>query len=103
MQIIKLDSESAKKLIDSGVDCYLVISHDLEHDISIGRRKMDKRRCSALAMNSKTIVLNQDADEDDSFSTLSLYSALQRDIFHIEPKGVKHDMILFSPIFNKNQ
>lgn len=102
MQIIKLDSESAKKLIDSGVDCYLVISHDLERDIPIGRRRMDKGRCGSLAMNSKTIVLNQDVDEDDSFSTLSLYTALQKDIFHIEPKGVKHDMILFSPIFKKN-
>lgn len=101
MQIIKLDSESAKKLIDSGVDCYLVLSYDLEQDIPIGKRRMDKGRCGVLVTNSKTIVLNQDDDEDDSFSILSLYSALQKDIFNTEPKGMKHDMILFSPIFNK--
>lgn len=96
MQIIKINSDMAKRIIDNGADCYLVLSHDLEQDIPLGKKRINKNRGNVLIMNSKTIVLNHDTDED-SFSILSLYSALQKDIMNIEPKGVKHDMILFSP------
>lgn len=97
MQIIELEAEKAKKMIDQGAKCYLILSHDLEHDISLGKKRINKSKSTVLIMNSKTIVLNQDDTEEDSFSILSLYTAMQKDIFNIEPKGVKHDMILFSP------
>lgn len=97
MQIIELETEQAKKMMDQGAKCYLILSHDLEHDISLGKKRINKSKGTVLIMNSKTIVLNQDDTEEDSFSILSLYTAMQKDIFNIEPKGVKHDMILFSP------
>lgn len=97
MQIIELEAEEAKKLIDSGAKCYLVLAHDLEEDIPLGKKRINRSKGSILIMNSKTIVLNQDDTDDESFSILSLYSALQKDIYNIQPKGVKHDMILFSP------
>lgn len=95
MQIIELEKEDAKKLIDSGAKCYLILTHDLERDVPLGKKRIDRRKGNVLIMDSKTIVLNQDNDED-SMSILSLYSAMQKDILNIEPKGIKHDMILFS-------
>lgn len=103
MEVIKLSPEEArkmidemKKIIDDDRDCYLVFSHDLEKGLSIGKKKINKKKSKVLIANSKTIVLNKDEEEEDSFSTLSLYTVLQKDIFHIEPRGIKHDMILFN-------
>lgn len=94
MKIIKLDPQAAKKMIDNGYECCLVLSHDLEQDVSLGKRRIDKKKGKVLIMSSKTIVLNRDEDKEDSFSILSLYTALQKDIMNIRPLGVKHDMIL---------
>lgn len=96
MQIIELKPDVAKELISHGAKCYLVLDHDLERDISLGKRVLDRKKGVLLVSNSKTIVLNQDDADEDSMSILSLYSAMQKDIFNIEPKGIKHDMILFS-------
>lgn len=98
MELVKLSLDDAKKIIDSGCDCYLVLSHDLERDVSLGKRRINKNKSKVLITNSKTIVLNKDEDEEDSFSILSLYSAIQKDIMHIRPLGVKHDMILLSSL-----
>ena len=38
-------------------------------------------------------VLNKE-EEEDSVSVLSIYTALQKDIFNILPIGKKHDMII---------
>lgn len=101
MELLKISSEEAKKIIDSGCDCYLVLSHDLEKDISLGKRRINKKKGKVLVMDSKTIVLNKEEEEEDSFSILSLYSAFQKDIRHIRPLGVKHDMILLSPVIHE--
>lgn len=94
-QLIKLDREQAVKLLLEGnCDFFLVVSHDLEKDKSLGKRRIDKRNSIILASDSKTFVLNKDNDDTDSFSMLSLYSVLQKDIFNIEPRGIKHDMML---------
>ena len=95
MEIIKLSHDEAIKMIEGGTECYLVVSHDLEHDKSLGREKLDKRGVRLVIKNSKTIILNKDEDEEDSFSIMSMYSALQRDIFNIVSQGVKRDMMIF--------
>ena len=46
-----------------------------------------------LIKRSGTIVLNKDSDED-MVSILSMYTAIQKDIYNIVPIGEKHDMIL---------
>ncbi len=94
-QLVKLNREQvAKLLLEDKCDFFLVVSHDLEKDKSLGKRRIDKRNSIVLVSDSKTFVLNKDNDGEDSFSILSLYSALQRDVFNIEPRGIKHDMML---------
>ena len=46
-----------------------------------------------LVYDSKTFILNKD-EEEDSVSVLSIYTAMQKDIFNILPIGKKHDMII---------
>lgn len=94
-QIIKLNrEETVKLLLEDKCDFFLVVSHDLEKDKSLGKRRIDKRNSIVLVSDSKTFVLNKDNEDEDSFSILSLYTALQKDIFDIKPKGIKHDMLL---------
>lgn len=94
-QLIKLNKEEAAKLLlEDKFDFFLVVSHDLEKDISLGKKRIDRNNGVVLISDSKTIVLNKDNDGIDSFSILSLYTALQKDIFNISPRGVKHDMML---------
>lgn len=94
-QLVKLDREQAiKMLLEDKCDFFLVVSHDLEKDKSLGKRRIDKSNSVILVGDSKTFVLNKDNDDTDSISMLSMYSALQRDIFNIEPRGIKHDMLL---------
>lgn len=94
-EITMLSKEEAVKIIlEEKCDFLLLISHDLEKKRPIGKERIDKSRGTVLIGNSKTIILNKDEDEEDSFSILSLYTALQKDIFNINPRGIKHDMIL---------
>lgn len=94
-QLIKLDREqTVKLLLEGNCDFFLVVSHDLEKDKSLGKRRIDKSNSVILVGDSKTFVLNKDNDDTDSISMLSLYSAFQKDIFNIEPRGIKHDMVL---------
>lgn len=94
-QIIRLDREEAVKLLlEDKCDFFLVVSHDLEKDESLGKRRIDKSKSVVLVSDSKTFVLNKDNEDEDSFSMLSLYTAFQKDIFNIESRGIKHDMML---------
>ena len=94
-QLIKLDKEEAVKLLlEDKCDFFLVVSHDLEEDKPLGKQRIDKSNSIVLVSDSKTFVLNKDNEDTDSFSMLSLYSAFQKDIFNIKPKGIKHDMLL---------
>lgn len=99
-QLIKVTKQEAIDLISQiDEDIFIVISHDLEHDKCIGRKRINKKGSKVLITNSKTFVLNKDEEEEDSFSILSTYTALQRDMYNIRNVGVKHDMIL--PLINK--
>ncbi|WP_313184765.1 hypothetical protein [Lacrimispora sp.] len=94
-QLIRLNrEEAAKLLLEDKCDIFLVVSHDLEKDKPLGKKRVDRNNGIILVSDSKTFVLNKDNDGEDSFSILSLYSALQRDVFNIEPRGIKHDMML---------
>ena len=44
--------------------------------------------------NSKTFVLNKERGKEDEFSTLSMYTDKQEDIFNILPVGIKYDIYL---------
>lgn len=94
-QLIRLNrEETIKLLLEDKFDFFLVVSHDLEKDKSLGKRRIDKNNGIILVGDSKSFVLNKDNEEDDTFSILSLYTALQKDIFNIESRGIKHDMLL---------
>lgn len=80
-----------KKCSDS--DTFLLLSFDLKNGDSLGRRRLNLQNGKKLANSSKTFVLNKD-EEENSVSVLSMYTAIQRDIYNIAPIGKKHDMII---------
>lgn len=91
---IEIMEENLRKLKEcSDTDTFLVLSYDLKNKISLGRRRLNEKKGKDLIKSSKTFILNEDNDED-SISTLSIYSEKQLDIFNIIPVGKKHDMIL---------
>ena len=103
-QAIKVMEENLKILKEcSDSDTFLLLSFDLKENKSLGRNRIDLLHGRKLVSNSKTFVLNKD-EEEDSVSVLSIYTALQKDIFNILPIGKKHDMIIvpqleWSPIY----
>ena len=103
-QAIKVMEENLKILKEcSDSDTFLLLSFDLKENKSLGRNRVDLLYGRKLVSNSKTFVLNKD-EEEDSVSVLSIYTALQKDIFNILPIGKKHDMIIvpqleWSPIY----
>ena len=93
-QAIKVMEENLKILEEcSDSDTFLLLSFDLKENKSLGRNRVDLLHGRKLVSNSKTFVLNKD-EEEDSVSVLSIYTALQKDIFNILPIGKKHDMII---------
>ena len=93
-QAIKVMEENLKILKEcSDSDTFLLLSFDLKENKSLGRKRLDLNNGRKLVSNSKTFILNKD-EEEDTVSVLSIYSALQKDIFNILPIGKKHDMII---------
>ena len=93
-QAIKVMEENLKILREcSDSDTFLLLSFDLKENKSLGRKRLDLNNGRELVSNSKTFILNKD-EEEDTVSVLSIYSALQKDIFNILPIGKKHDMII---------
>ena len=93
-QAIKVMEENLKILKEcSDSDTFLLLSFDLKENKSLGRKRLDLNNGRKLVNNSKTFILNKD-EEEDTVSVLSIYSALQKDIFNILPIGKKHDMII---------
>lgn len=93
-QAIKVMEENLKILKEcSDSDTFLLLSFDLKENKSLGRNRVDLLHGRKLVADSKTFVLNKD-EEEDSVSVLSIYTALQKDIFNILPIGKKHDMII---------
>ena len=93
-QAIKVMEENLKILKEcSDSDTFLLLSFDLKENKSLGRRRLNFKNGKKLVSDSKTFVLNKD-EEEDTVSVLSIYSALQKDIFNILPIGKKHDMII---------
>lgn len=77
----------------SDSDTFLLLSHDLVNNKSLGRIRLDKKGGKKLIDESKTFILNEDKAED-SVSVLSIYTEKQKDIFNILPIGKKHDVII---------
>lgn len=93
-QAIKVMEENLKILKEcSDSDTFLLLSFDLKENKSLGRKRLDLNNGRKLVSDSKTFILNKD-EEEDTVSVLSIYSALQKDIFNILPIGKKHDMII---------
>ena len=93
-QAIKVMEENLKILKEcSDSDTFLLLSFDLKENKRLGRKRLDLNNGRKLVSNSKTFILNKD-EEEDTVSVLSIYSALQKDIFNILPIGKKHDMII---------
>lgn len=77
----------------SDSDTFLLLSFDLKQNKSLGRKRLDLKNGKKLVDNSKTFILNKDYEESP-VSVLSIYTAIQNDIYNIIPIGKKHDMII---------
>lgn len=100
--MIRISREEAIKVMENNLkvlkecsdsDTFLLLSFDLERNQTLGRKRLNLKNGKNLVNNSKTFVLNKD-EEEDSVSTLSIYTSMQMDIYNIIPTGKKHDMIL---------
>lgn len=100
--IISISREEAIRVMENNLkilkecsdsDTFLLLSYDLENKKSLGRKRLNIKSGRILLDKSKTFVLNND-EEEDSVSMLSIYTAIQKDIYNIMPIGEKHDMIL---------
>ena len=94
-QAIKVMEENLKILKEcSDSDTFLLLSFDLKENKSLGRRRLNFKNGEKLVSDSKTFVLNKD-EEEDSVSVLSIYTALQKDIFkcfiHLAAYGDKDE------------
>lgn len=95
IKIMEKNLEFLKNCNDT--DTFLLLSNDLEKNKFINRCRMDRNGGIKLIKKSKTIVLNKDTDLD-SVSTLSMYTAIQNDIYNIVPKGKKHEMMIIQQL-----
>ena len=102
-KLVKIDKQEAIRVMENNLkilkesrdsDTFLLLSSDLEKETFLGRKRMNRNGGIKLIKRSGTIVLNKDSDED-MVSILSMYTAIQKDIYNIVPIGEKHDMILF--------
>lgn len=101
-KLVEINKDDAIKVMENNLkilkecndsDTFLILSSDLEKGIFIGKRRLNRNGGIKLIKKSKTFVLNEEKDED-SVSTLSMYTEMQKDIYNIVPVGEKHDMIL---------
>ncbi len=101
-KLVKIDKQEAIRVMENNLkilkesrdsDTFLLLSSDLEKETFLGRKRMNRNGGIKLIKRSGTIVLNKDSDED-MVSILSMYTAIQKDIYNIVPIGEKHDMIL---------
>ena len=100
-QAILVMEQNLKRIKEcSETETFLLLSYDLEKNMSICKKRMTLANGKSLVKKSKTFVLNKDNDED-SVSTLSIYSERQKDIYNIIPIGKKHDMIIIPQNYQK--
>jgi len=101
-KLVKIDKQEAIRVMENNLkilkesrdsDTFLLLSSDLEKETFLGRKRINRNGGIKLIKRSGTIVLNKDSDED-MVSILSMYTAIQKDIYNIVPIGEKHDMIL---------
>lgn len=91
--IEKMDNNLKKIKEYSHSDTFLLLSYDLENDIPIEKRRINRQGGIKIIECCKTFILNEDQDID-KVSILSMYTSLQKDIYNITPIGLKHDMIM---------
>ena len=101
-KLVKIDKQEAIRVMENNLkilkesrdsDTFLLLSSDLEKETFFFFFRMNRNGGIKLIKRSGTIVLNKDSDED-MVSILSMYTAIQKDIYNIVPIGEKHDMIL---------
>lgn len=101
-KLTKINRQDAIKVMEDNLkilkecndsDTFLLLSSDLEKETFIGRRRLNRNGGIKLIRRSRTFVLNEDSDKD-TVSILSMYTAIQKDIYNIVPIGEKHDMII---------
>lgn len=101
-KLIKINRQEAIKVMENNLkiikecndsDTFLLLSSDLETEKFIGKTRINRNGGVKLMKRSKTFVLSEDSEED-TVSVLSMYTAIQKDIYSIKPVGKKHDIIL---------
>lgn len=102
-KLIKISRKEALKIMEENLrilkecsdsDTFLLLSSDLENEVFIGRSRVDRKSGIKLIKKSRTFVLNEDDADSDMVSILSMYTAMQKDIYNIIPIGKKHDMLI---------
>lgn len=95
-EISKVSPEVAQNIInDCDAEIYLVLENDLESNSMAIRSRLNKKKVLMIIPKAKSIIANID-DEEDSISTLSLYSHIQQNPKCIEKKGTKKEILLIS-------
>lgn len=94
VRMIQLTEDEAINYIrKQKCNIFLMVSEDMSRNVFLGRKYINKQVGVELIRESKTVVLNEDKDKDDSFSLMSLFVDSQPDILNLIPKGKKHDII----------
>jgi len=93
IEIVEYSLKTIRKC--TGLAAVLILSYDLEKAVSIGNQRMNRKEVMNIMKKSNTFVLNID-HEEDKVSVLSMYTAIQKDVYNILPTGIKRDMIIIS-------
>ena len=104
---VEISKQNAIKLMEQNLvevrkhynkNTFYLLSYDLEKNIFIGDNRLDMKGGMRILNKSKTFILNKDTDEQNAASILSIYTAIQYNIYNIMPIGEKHDMIIITPL-----
>lgn len=100
-QAIEVMDDNLKQIKEySGYDTFLLLSYNLENDMPIQNRRLNREGGMELIKCCKSFTLNKDSG-DDEVSVLSMYTELQKNIRNILPIGKKYDMIIIKLSQNK--
>lgn len=104
VRMIELTEEEAIEYMqENKCNIFLVVAEDMSRDVFLGRKYINKKKGIALIKKSQTVILNEDNENEDSFSLMSLFMDIQSDIFNIVPKGEKHEIVFLEPTILKNE
>lgn len=95
IQAIKIMDENLSKIKElSGCNTFILLSYDLEHDIPLQRKRIDKKGGKKVIKSCESFILSKEYGDEDAISVLSMYTEKQKDIYNIFLAGKKYDMVI---------